>query len=383
MLGPLSSVRVIEMVGIGPNTHASMLMANMGADVLRIDRPLAQNHKTELDPLNQLLASRLPSVRLNLKRSEATAAVLELVKVADAIIEGFRPGVMERLGLGPVDTHAVNPGLVYGRMTGWGQSGPMAQSAGHDINYIALSGVLHGLRREGEPPQPPFNFLGDYGGGSLYLVAGVLSGLISARMTGHGVVVDAAMVDGSASLMAQQYAMMASGAWEQPGFNTLRTAIPYYNVYETADDGYIAVGAVEPQFYEAFISGLGLDVEKFPQKCHSAWPDYVTTIASIVRKGSRAEWESRFDGTDACVTPVLSPAEAASHRHIASRGSVADNGGVLHPGPAPRFGPTIESASPIKTDTSAPISRGIDALTAWGLETSVLQGLQGVGALEE
>jgi alpha-methylacyl-CoA racemase len=369
MMQPLSSVRVIEMVGIGPNTHASMLLAGMGADVLRIERPGSQRWRTDLDPLNVLLARRLPSVDLDLKDQADQEIALNLIGRADVVIEGFRPGVMERLGLGPDEAHRVNPGLVYGRMTGWGQAGPLAQSAGHDINYISTAGVLHGIRRAGQPPLFPFNLLADYAGGSLYLVAGVLAGVIEARITGVGTIVDAAMIDGAASLMAQQYAAMSLGRWDSPGGNTLDPPAPYYNVYETSDGGYLSVGAVEPRFYAAFVAGLSLDPADFPQMAAENWPAYIATFASIIRSRSRAEWRLVFDGADACVTAVLSPDESAAHEHIRGRGTLLTHDGQLEPGAAPRFLPPSagSAAGSRAAGTAAAPARGAAALAAWGI----------------
>lgn len=369
---PLSSVRVIEMVGIGPNTHASMLLAGMGADVLRIDRPGPQRWRTDLDPLNIVLRQRLPSVELDLKDRSDQETALSLIGRADAVIEGFRPGVMERLGLGPDEAHRVNPGLVYGRMTGWGQAGPLAQAAGHDINYISTAGVLHGIRRPGQPPLYPFNLLADYGGGSLYLAAGVLAGVIEARLTGVGTIVDAAMIDGAASLMAQQYATMSLGLWDSPGSNTLDPPVPYYNVYETSDGGFLSVGAVEPKFYTAFVAGLSLDPAEFPQMAAENWPTYIAMFADIIRSRSRAEWELVFDAADACVTAVLSPHEAAAHEHIRGRGTLLTRDGQLEPGAAPRFLPpsaTAAAGSRAAGRTAAAPARGVAALALWGIGT--------------
>lgn len=340
-MGPLGSVRIIETVGIGPGPHASLLLADLGAEVIRVDRPLTAkpNSGSGLDPLN---ADR-PSIRIDLKQPGGTAVLLRMLQSADALIEPFRPGVMERLGLGPEVCLRHNPRLVYLRMTGWGQSGPFAGAAGHDINYIALAGALHDLRRVGERPFPPLSLLGDYGGGSMFLIAGLLAGVLHARETGEGQVVDVAMVDGVASLQSVYIAMGAPGSQGDagPGLDMLQTASPFYDVYETADGKYISVGAIEPPFYAAFMAGLGLDIKEFPRQFDRRhWAATKARVADIIRAKPRAHWEKVFDGTDACVAPVLSRDEAREHPHLAARATFVEYNGRSWGAPAPRFSRT-------------------------------------------
>lgn len=335
--GPLSGLRVLELGGIGPGPFAAMLLADLGADVVRIDRK-GQPTLFPGTPAQNLLHRGKRSVDLDLKSDSGLTAAHGLVAAADAIIEGFRPGVAERLGLGPADCLELNPALVYGRMTGWGQDGPLAHTAGHDLNYIAVTGALHAIGTAGGPPQIPVNLLGDFGGGGLYLVVGLLAALRESARTGRGQVVDAAIVDGVSHLLAGTHARMASGTWaDERGVNLFDGGAPFYSVYDTADGTYMAVGAVEPQFYAAFVTGLGLDVDLGRQHDRSTWPELRARIAERFRSRTRAEWIEIFAGTDACVSPVRSLREAATDPQIAARGSVATPGGVLQPGRAPRF----------------------------------------------
>ena len=335
--GPLRGLRVVEVGGIGPGPFAAMLLADMGADVIRVDRPgpVADERATATDVLHR----GRRSIVLDLRRPEAVEALLTLVERADVLIEGFRPGVMERLGVGPERCHARNPGLVYGRMTGWGQTGPWASMAGHDINYIALAGALHPIGREGEPPAVPLNLLGDFGAGALYLVVGVLAALWERARSGRGQVVDAAIVDGAASLTAMLHGMLAAGTWrDERGVNLLDTGCPWYDVYQTADGGWMAVGPLESRFYAEFIARLGLpeDLGR-PRPGPSEWPRLRRAIAGAFATRTRAEWEAVFAGSDACVTPVLSLKEATEHPHLVARGTFVEVDGVRQPAPAPRF----------------------------------------------
>ncbi|HET7326825.1 MAG TPA: CaiB/BaiF CoA-transferase family protein [Nocardioidaceae bacterium] len=341
-MGPLAGFRVVELAGIGPAPFAGMLLADLGAEVFRVHRP---DSGTAVDmpagpPQVDLLNRGKRSVAADLKRPDDLAAVLDLAEQADAFIEGFRPGVAERLGVGPEVCLQRNPRLVYGRMTGWGQDGPLAQSAGHDINYISVSGVLHPIGRAGGPPQVPVNFLGDFGGGAMYLVAGILAALLERTRSGRGQVVDAAIVDGTAHLSTMLLAMTASGAWtDQRGANLLDTGAPFYDVYETADGRYVSLGALEPRFYAAFVDRFG--VADLPDREDPArWPALRAALADRFAQRTQAEWVAEYAGTDACVAPVLTPAEAAKHPHLAARGSYLEWGGVLQPAPAPRFSRT-------------------------------------------
>ncbi|MET1038649.1 MAG: CaiB/BaiF CoA-transferase family protein [Aeromicrobium sp.] len=362
--GPLAGVRVVELVGIGPGPFAAMMLADLGADVIRVDRP--GGNAMQLAAADQdILGRGRPSVAIDLKNPRGAGVVLDLVESADILIEGLRPGVTERLGIGPADCHARNPRLVYGRMTGWGQSGPLAQTAGHDINYISVAGALGTIGRAGGPPQVPLNLVGDFAGGSLYLVTGLLAALTHARSTGEGQVVDAAITDGTAHLMSMIVSMQQSGAWsDQRGTNLLDTGTPFYDVFETSDGGWMSVGPLEPQFYAALIEGLGL-VDAPDRYDVAAWPALRKLLGETFAGRTRAEWEQVFDGTDACVSPVLSLPEAYEHPHNVARGTFVEKDGLTQPAPAPRF-----SATPA-TLTTAPEAAGastIEALTAWDID---------------
>ncbi|QNE17138.1 CoA transferase [Kribbella qitaiheensis] len=360
-MGPLSGVKVVELAGIGPAPFACMMLAELGAEVLRIDRPgggLALG-----PPELELLNRGRRSVALNLKNPDAVRAVLELIAGADVLVEGFRPGVAERLGLGPEECQAVNPKLVYARMTGWGQDGPLAQSAGHDIDYLGLSGALHAIGRAGGPPQVPVNLLGDFAGGSLYLVVGVLAAILDARGSGRGQVIDAAIVDGAAHLTTVLLGAMASGNWKQErGTNLLDTGAPFYDVYETSDGEYMSVGAIEPQFYDELIRLLGITV---PDRYDLAnWPELHKTLVETFALRTQAEWTEVFDGTDACVSPVLPL--AGDHPHLVARGIFVEKDGVRQPAPAPRFSRTPTS---IGRAPARPGEHTREALTDWGVSS--------------
>jgi alpha-methylacyl-CoA racemase len=354
-MGPLSGCRVVELAGIGPGPFAGMILADLGAEVVRVDRPATGEqglpHRMGFD----VLGRGKKSVVLDLKRPEDVAAVLDLVAGADVLIEGYRPGVTERLGLGPAQCLARNPRLVYGRMTGWGQDGPLAQQAGHDIGYIALTGALHAIGEAGGPPQIPLNLLGDFGGGGTYLVIGVLAALVAVRGGGPGQVVDAAIVDGTAHLLAMTHGMLASGTWaDERGVNLLDGGAPFYAVYPTADGRHMAVGAIEPKFYAELLAGLGLDEDPARQHDRGGWQALRGRIAAAFAARTQAEWTAVFSGSDACVAPVLSLREAADHPHIAARGTLVTRDGVMQAAPAPRF-----SATPAGP-AAAPPARGQD-----------------------
>ncbi|MDQ1007121.1 alpha-methylacyl-CoA racemase [Streptomyces sp. V4I23] len=340
MNGPLAGVRVVELAGIGPGPFAAMLLADLGADVVRIDRPGGAG--LGIDPAYDLTNRNKRSVLIDLKAEDGPGQVLALVERADVLIEGYRPGVAERLGVGPDVCLARNPRLVYGRMTGWGQDGPLAHRAGHDIGYIALTGTLSMIGKDGEPPVVPANLVGDYAGGSLYLVIGVLAALQHARTEGGtGQVVDAAIVDGAAHLATMIHGMMAAGGWQdRRGTNLLDGGCPFYGAYETADGGYMAVGALEQRFYDEFIDLLGIRDEIPARKDFDRWGELREAIAARFRTRTRAEWTAVFEGSDACVAPVLSLREAPAHPHIAARGTFTDHGGITQPAPAPRFSAT-------------------------------------------
>ncbi|MFE9811649.1 CaiB/BaiF CoA transferase family protein [Streptomyces sp. NPDC005227] len=340
--GPLAGVRVVELAGIGPGPFAAMLLADLGADVVRVDRP--DGPGLAIDPAHDVTNRNKRSVIIDLKAENGPSRVLDLAERADILIEGYRPGVAERLGVGPDACHARNRKLVYGRMTGWGQDGPLAHRAGHDVAYIALTGTLGMIGRPGEAPAVPANLLGDYAGGSLYLVVGVLAALHSARESGEGQVVDAAIVDGTAHLSAMIHGMMAAGGWQdRRGANLLDGGCPYYGTYETADGGYMAVGPLEGQFYDMFVDLLGVPELRPARKDLARWPELRETVAARFKTRTRDEWTAVFDGSDACVAPVLSLREAPTHPHLAARGTFVDHGGITQPAPAPRFSTTPTS----------------------------------------
>ncbi|MGA2123422.1 MAG: CaiB/BaiF CoA-transferase family protein [Acidimicrobiales bacterium] len=371
MSGPLSGLRVLEFAGLGPAPYAAMLLADLGADVLRIDRLGASSHNSS----GEILTRSRTSVALDLKSDAGRELVLELSTRADAVIEGFRPGVMERLGLGPDDLLAQNPRLVYGRMTGYGQSGSLSQRSGHDINYISISGALWPLGRVGERPTPPMNLVGDFGGGSLFLVMGILAGVWSARETGEGQVVDAAMVDGSASMLSMMHSFINVGFWhEGRGTNLLDTGAHFYEVYETSDHQFMAVGAIEAKFYAQLLQGLGLESSDLPPQMDRAqWPAMKERLAAVFATKSRDEWTSVFDDLDACVTPVLTSREAASHPYNTERDVFLSE--PVQPAPAPRFSRTPGVIRPAPSVS--------DALAQWGVSAERVEALRGSGVLDE
>ena len=381
--GPLAGLAVVELAGIGPGPYAAMLLGDLGADVLRVERPGAANPGAS-DPT---LRNRR-SLTLNLKQPEAVEVLLRATDRADVLIEGYRPGVAERLGFGPDVCLARNPGLVFGRITGWGQSGPLAHTAGHDINYIALSGLLHQIGPRGGKPVPPLNVVGDYGGGGLLLAFGVLAALTERARSGHGQVVDAAMIDGAASFLAQTFALRQLGCWrDAPGENFLSGAAHYYDTYETRDGKWVAIGSIEPKFHAQMLERLGLDPGEFSagqgftpdgyaHLIDEVWPALKTRVAEAVARHTRDELEALFAGSDACVTPVLGLDEAAAHPHNAARGTFVDVDGVVQNAPAPRFSrstpPPPQPAPPPGADAAAVLAElgyaaeAIDALRASG-----------------
>ena len=361
MAGPLQGIRIIELAGIGPGPFAGMMLADHGAEVIRVDRPGAR-----IDARDPLLRNRRV-IGVDLKSAEGKALVLDLVKSADALFEGFRPGVTERLGLGPAECHAVNPKLVYGRMTGWGQFGPYAQAAGHDINYIALAGALHAYGRAGDKPTPPINMVGDFGGGGMMLAFGMVSALLHAKTTGQGQVIDCAMTDGAAALMAMIWGFRANGIWkDERGVNLLDTGAHMYDTYECADGKWISIGSLEPQFYALLLEKTGLkDDADFAAQMNSAqWPALKERLTALFKTRTRDEWCADMEMTDVCFAPVLSMSEAPLHPHNAARGTFVEADGVMQPAPAPRYS-TTASDTPRMTkaaDTDAILAElGYDA----------------------
>ncbi|KHL10651.1 alpha-methylacyl-CoA racemase [Mumia flava] len=366
--GPLAGLRVVEIAGIGPGPFAAMLLADLGAEVVRVDRTKAGG-LVVLPQDRDLLARGRPSIAVDLKQPAGVEVVLRLVESADVLIEGFRPGVAERLGIGPDVCLERNQRLVYGRMTGWGQDGPLAQSAGHDVNYISVAGALDPIGRADGPPQIPMNLLGDFAGGSMYLVVGILSAVLEARSSGHGQVVDAAIVDGAAHLLTMITNFQQVGAWNDArGTNLLDSGAPFYDVYETADGRWMSVGALEPQFYDELVKLLELDAGEAPplpdRNDPSQWPRLRALLAARFAERTQAEWAEVFDGTDACVAPVVPMREAPEHPHLVARGTYVEHDDVVQAAPAPRFSRTPASLGrgPVKPGTD---TRSV--LEAWGV----------------
>ncbi|MFV2196221.1 CaiB/BaiF CoA transferase family protein [Nocardiopsis sp. LOL_012] len=337
-MGPLNGIRVVEFTGIGPTPMAGMLLADLGASVLRLDRPGAAQ-AMESGAGGPHMSEGRAVVGADLKSDEGRALALDLVGRADVLLEGFRPGVMERLGLGPDTCLELNPRLVYARVTGWGQDGPLSQTAGHDMNYISVNGALHSIGRADGPPVPPINLLGDFAGGTMFTVTGILSALVERQGSGRGQVVDAAMVDGSSLLMSMLHEDRSKGVWtDERGTNYLDTGAPWYDVYECADGRHVSVACIEPQFYAAFLEGLGLTEENLPNQWdRRGWPRLRERFAGVLRTRGRDEWGEVFEGTDACVMPVLSLEEAPDHPHVRERGTLTREGDRVVSGPAPRF----------------------------------------------
>ena len=379
-MGPLAGITVIEIAGIGPGPFCGMLLADLGADVIRIDRAQAVKGGDPERPPADLLARGRRSVGVDLKNPDGVEVVLSLVETADALIEGFRPGVTERLGIGPDDCLARNPRLVYGRMTGWGQDGPYASTAGHDINYIALAGALDPIGRRGEAPVPPLNLVGDFGGGGLMLAFGLVAALLEAQRSGQGQVIDAAMVDGAASLMTMTHSFRAMGLWnDERGTNMLDTGAHYYDVYETADGKYVSIGSIEPQFYAELLRLTGLEGEELPwQQDRNEWPAMKERLAGIFRSKTRDEWCALMEGSDVCFAPVLSMGEAPQHPHNVHRGTFVDVAGITQPGPAPRFSRT---PGEIRRPPAHAGQHTDEVLTGAGVDADRLAKLREAGAI--
>lgn len=380
-MGPLTGVKVIELAGIGPGPFCAMMLADMGADVIRVDRAQSVVGGDPDNPPADVLNRGRRSIGIDLKHPDGVEVLLGLVERADALIEGFRPGVCERLGFGPEVCLERNPALVFGRMTGWGQEGPYAHMAGHDINYIALAGALEAIGRAGQPPLPPLNLVGDFGGGGMLLAFGIACALVEARSSGRGQVVDAAMVDGAAVLMTMFHAFRAMGIWEdRRGSNLLDTGAYFYEVYETADGKYVSIGSLERQFYDTLLDKLGLaDDPSLPrQHDKSQWPAMKERFAEIFRTKTRDEWCALLEGTDACFAPVLSMAEAPEHPHNRARGTFVERDGVVQPAPAPRFSRT---AAEIQRPPAFPGQHTDEILEDWDVAADRIAELRASGAI--
>jgi alpha-methylacyl-CoA racemase len=380
-MGALSDVRVIEIAGIGPGPFAAMMLSDMGADVVRVDR--AQSVELGFDPgWMEVLNRGRRSIGIDLKHPDGVETLLRMVEQADALIEGFRPGVAERLGIGPEACRARNPRLVYGRMTGWGQEGPYSQAAGHDINYISLAGALAHFGRAGSKPTPPMNIVGDFGGGGMLLAFGVVCAVLEARSSGEGQVVDAAMVDGSAALMAMTWGLRAMGVFDEEnlGGNVLDTGAPFYDTYETADGKFVSVGALERQFFAELVERLGLSNEDLPaQMDRSGWPVLRERFTEVFKSKTRDEWREILEHTDACFAPVLTMSEATEHPHIRARDTVVELEGVQQPAPAPRFSRTPGA---ITRRAAQPGQHTDQALADWGFGPDELAKLRDAGAIK-
>lgn len=376
-MGPLAGYKVIEMVGLGPGPFCAMMLADMGADVIRVDK-IGGNFL--MSRPKDVLGRGRPSLSVNLKDPQGVETVLKLVEQADALIEGFRPGVMERLGLGPDDCQARNSKLVYGRMTGWGQEGPMAQAAGHDINYIALAGALHAIGRKGEKPVPPLNLVGDFGGGGMFLAYGVVCALLEAQKSAKGQVVDAAMVDGTATLTGMFFSMQQTGMWnDERGTNMLDTGSHYYETYETSDGKWVSIGSMEPQFYAELVEKTGVDPELFkPQVDPSSWDACKAELTRVFKTKTRDEWCEIMEGSDVCFAPVLSLSEAPDHPHMKARSTFIEVDGINQPAPAPRFSRT---PGEVRHGTHKPGADSVQVLVDWGFGKDEVDQLQADGVI--
>jgi alpha-methylacyl-CoA racemase len=377
--GPLTGVRVVELVGLGPGPFCGMLLADLGAEVLRVDRVETARATDRTRPATNAMHRSKQAMGLDLKSPDGVEVFLRLVERADAVFEVFRPGVAERLGIGPEPCSARNPRLVYGRLTGWGQSGPLAARAGHDIDYLAIAGALEPLGRAGQPPTPPINVLADFAGGGMLLAFGVASALYERERSGKGQVIDAAMVDGAALMLTPFYGARASGAWGARGTNLLDTGAPFYDVYETRDGRWLALGAIEPQFYAVLLDGLGLrDAELPDQLDQTRWPELRDRFDTVIRTRTRDEWVARFDGLDACVAPVLTPVEAPDHLQARARDGFVRLRDVPQPAPTPRFSrSTLDPPRP----PEHPGDTTTATLAGWGFDTSEVTKLQDAGVL--
>jgi alpha-methylacyl-CoA racemase len=381
MAGPLSGIRILEIAGIGPGPFAAMMLADMGAEVVRVDRVQAVRDNVTGSHWDVMLRGRR-NVALDLKHSEGVEALLTLVEGADAIIEGFRPGVMERLGVGPDQCLARNPKLVFGRMTGWGQEGPYANSAGHDINYIALAGALAHFGRAGEPPTPPLNMVGDFGGGGMLMAFGVVCALLESQRSGKGQVVDAAMVDGSAVLMSMFWAFKNIGMFDESarGTNLLDTGAHFYDVFECADGEWVSIGSIEPQFYALLLEKTGVSAEFAAQMDRSKWPQLKEKLAAVFRTKTRAQWNEIMEGTDVCYAPVLRMSEAAQHPHNVARNTFVEVAGITQPAPAPRYSRTITNV-PTPPAHAGEHTRAV--LADWGFDADRIDALVAAGAARQ
>jgi alpha-methylacyl-CoA racemase len=377
--GPLAGARVLELVGLGPGPFCGMLLADLGAEILCVDRVEAAQALNRSRPATNPMHRSKRAIGLDLKADEGVEAFLRLVEGADVAFEVFRPGVAERLGIGPDVCRARNPRLVYGRLTGWGQAGPLAQEAGHDLDYLAVAGALEPLGRAGQPPTAPINVLGDFAGGGMLLALGIVAALLERERSGEGQVLDAAMVDGAALMLAPFYGARASGSWGPRGTNLLDSGAPFYDVYETADGTWVALGAIEPQFYAALLDGLGLADADLPgQHERDGWPELRERFASVLRTRTRDEWAAHFAGKDACVAAVLTPVEAPDHPHNRARETFLTIAGVPQPAPAPRFS---RSTLPIPRPPEHPGATTVEALASWGFPSTEVAALQDAGVL--
>ncbi|NYZ16145.1 CoA transferase [Azospirillum sp. RWY-5-1] len=378
--GPLSGLRVVEFAGIGPGPMGAMMLADLGAEVVSIDRPEPSGNGIPRPVAFDVTRRGRRSVALDLKRPEAVACALDLVAKADALIEGFRPGTMERLGLGPADCHAVNPRLVYGRITGWGQDGPLARTAGHDLTYIALTGALASIGRAGQPPTVPLNLIGDYGGGGLLLAFGIVSALWEAQRSGRGQVVDAAMVEGGATLMTSLFGLAAAGLHRpERGTNLLDSGAPHYDTYQCADGEWIAVAPIEPKFREILLTRIGFDPASFPDLDDPAqWPQARALLTARFAERDRAAWCALLEGTDACAAPVLAVADAPHHPHAVARNAFIEVGGVVQPAPSPRFSRT-PAGTPTPPEAPGRSTRAV--LADWGMAPDRIARLERQGVI--
>jgi alpha-methylacyl-CoA racemase len=379
-MGPLTGVRVVEFAAIGPAPFCCMLLADLGADVIRIDRKEPADLGLSVDPRLNLLNRSRRSIVVDLKSERGKDVVKRLISGADVLVEGFRPGAAERLGFGPDDCFTVNPRLVYGRMTGWGQEGPLAHSAAHDINFAALAGALHTIGPNGGPPVPPLNLVADFGGGALYLAFGIVSALVERARSGRGQVVDAAMVDGVASLMTSVYGALARGAWNNArGSNILDGGAPWYSTYRTRDGKYVSIGPVESRFYRELLVRLGIDPATVPaQHDRAGWPRLRATLERAFAERTRDEWCAVLEGSDCCFAPVLDPTEAPEHPHLKARGTFVEAFGILQPAPAPRFSRTPGS---IGAAPARPGQHTVEVLLDWGFPRSEVTELEQSGTI--
>lgn len=380
--GPLKGTRIIEFAGVGPGPFCAMLLADMGAEVISLDRVtphgLGIKKETRFNPINR----NRPSMALDLKSEEGRRVALKLISQADGLIEGFRPGVMDRLGLGPEACWEVNPRLVFGRMTGWGQQGPLADTVGHDLNYLAISGVLPFLGARDRKPAIPLNLIGDFAGGGLYLALGMLAAILESKTSGKGQVVDAAMLDGIGSLMTNQFGYAGSGNWvDERESNVIDGGSPWYNIYATKDDKYVSVAAVEPKFYQQLIAGMGLDAATLPdQHDKQSWPRVCQLFADVFVSKTRDEWCAVMDGREACFAPVLDVYEAIKHPHSAARNSYIEVDGVIQPGPAPRFSRTPSS---VTRPSPVPGANTNEIMSAWGFSDAEIASLKSQGVITQ